>query len=285
MSLGGPAPPDPTQVANATQGYNTAAGTASQAGSLINQVTPYGTIDYSQRGTGPGGVPLYTGTATLSPAQQQLLDTLQGTQKTAGNQASTLLTNANYGAENPADVIGGMTSGTTKDLLSKEVSYLDTFYQTQTSQLDSKLRNQGLQPGTTGYDNAMRGLTNTQNLGVTNFLAQAEPEAYRQATSSYMLPLNMTAQEMGLSLPSPTGINATSAPTTPLNVQSAGPTYASTAQSNYAQQVAANNAMMSGLFGIPSAILGGWARGGGMGSMFGGAGAGGVDPSGMAAFA
>ena len=260
MSLGGPAPPDPTQVANATQGYNTTAGTASQAGSLIGQVTPYGTVNYNQTGTGPGGVPLYTGTETLSPAQQQLLDTLQGTQKTAGNQASTLLTGANYGGQSPSDVIGGMTSGTTKDLLSKEVSYLDPFYSTQTSQLDSKLRNQGLQPGTPGYDNAMRGLTNTQNLGVTNFLASAEPAAYQQATNSYLMPLNMASQELGLSAPSPTGINATSAQTPGLNIQSAGPQYASTVQDNYNQQVAANSAMMSGLFGIPSSILGGWAK-------------------------
>ena len=75
MSLGAPSPPDPTQVANTTQGYNTTAGTSSQAGSLFNQSTPYGTINYSQTGTGPGGVPLYSGTETLTPQQQQLLTT------------------------------------------------------------------------------------------------------------------------------------------------------------------------------------------------------------------
>lgn len=260
MSLSSPSPPDPGQVANATQGYNQAAATSSQAGSLFNQITPYGTVNYSQTGTGPNGVPIYTGTEKLSPAQQQLLDTLQGTQQTAGNQASSLLRGANYGAANPADVIGNMTSGTTKDLLNTETSYLKPYFDTQTEQLDAQLRNQGLQPGTPGYDNAVRALSNNQNNAVTGFLAQAEPQAYSQSVSSYELPLQTALQELGVSAPSPTGINATSAPTTPLNIASAGPTYAQTAEQNYQQQVAQQGNMLSGLFGIPSAILGGWAR-------------------------
>ena len=260
MSLSSPSPPDPNAVASATQGYNTAAGTSSQAGSLFNQITPYGNINYSQTGTGPGGVPLYTGTETLTPQQQSLLNTLQGTQQTAGTQASNLLSNANYGSTNPATDIGNMTSGNTQALLNTETSYLNPYFNIQTEQLDTQLRNQGLQPGTPGYDNAMKGLSGNQNQAVTGYLAQAEPAAYAQATQSYELPLTMASQEMGLGAPSPSGINATSAPTTPLSISSAGPTYASTAQDNYNQQVAANSNMLSGLFGIPSAILGGWAK-------------------------
>lgn len=260
MSLSSPSPPDPASVANATQGYNTAAGTASQAGSLINQVTPYGTVNYAQTGTGPGGVPLYTGTETLTPQQQSLLNILQGNQQTAGTQASNLLTGANYGSSDPASVVGNMTSGNTKSLLDTETAYLKPYFDTQTSQLDTQLRNQGLQPGTPGYDNAARLLSNNQNNAVTGFLAQAEPAAYQQATSSYLLPLQTALSELGVSAPSPTGINATSAPTSPLNIASAGPTYANTAEQNYAQQVAQQGNTMSGLFGIPSAILGGWAR-------------------------
>ena len=181
MSLSSPSPPTPLpagQVADTQQQYNTTAGTASQAGSAVNQVNPYGSLTYTQSGTGPGGVPLYTATTQLSPAQQQLLTTLQGTQQTAQNQAGNLLTEGNYGGANPSTVIGNMTSGTTGQLLGAETGYLDPFFTQQTSQLDTQLRNQGFDPSSPAYKQAMNNLNQTQNQSVTGFLAQAEPAAY-----------------------------------------------------------------------------------------------------------
>ena len=89
MSLGQPSPPSPqTDIAQGLQlgtqslnQINTPAAVESQAGSNYNQFDPYGSVTYSQTGTGPGGVPIYSSNTSLSPTQQGLLNTLQGTQR------------------------------------------------------------------------------------------------------------------------------------------------------------------------------------------------------------
>src|ERR1700685_1141271 len=120
MSLGQPSPPNPAQIENdATQAENqqaslaTGIGVQNQAGSNYNQSDPYGSLNYSQTGTGPNGTPIYSSNVNLSPTQQNLLNLLQGSQTTAGGQSGSLLTGANYGASSPTDVIGNLTSGLT----------------------------------------------------------------------------------------------------------------------------------------------------------------------------
>jgi hypothetical protein len=256
MSLSAPAPPqaaDPSQVANTQAQYNTAAGVESQAGSAVNQQNPYGSLTYSQSGTGPGGVPIYTATTQLSPAQQKLLDTLQSTQTTAEQQAGNLIGGANYGAGNPAATIGGATSGTTQALLGQETSYLNPFFTQQTTQLDTQLRNQGFDPSSPAYQQAMNNLQQSQNQSVTGFLASAEPAAYQQAVQSYELPLQTATSELGISQPGSVGANLVQTP----QLSIGAPNYAgavaqqeSVQEQTYQNQLAQQNAMMSGLFGL-----------------------------------
>src|SRR4051812_3171131 len=158
-----PSVPNAKTVAAGQQTYNTQAGQASQRGSMVNQVNPYGSSTYMQSGTSPDGTPLYTSTVNLSPENQRLLQTLQGTQATAGQQAFNLLGGANYGARPAGDVIGSGTSGNVQDAMQHQISYLDPYFQTQRDQMDTKLKNQGFAPGEKGYDNAMRGVMNSQN--------------------------------------------------------------------------------------------------------------------------
>lgn len=292
MSLSSPTPPtpqDPNAVAATQQGYNVDSGVASQAGSQVNQLTPYGSLTYQQSGTGPSGVPLYTATTSLSPQQQQLLNTLQGTQQTAGNQANSLLTNANYGGQNPADVVGNMTSGNTQALLDKETSYLNPYFTTQTQQLDTKLRNQGLQPSPSAnpsdpsswgpYERAMNQNAQNQNQSVTGFLAQAEPAAYQQAVSSYGLPLQTAQTLLGDSQPTgPTFQNTPGLTVQPANYTGAVANYNTAQQQAYQNQLQQQNAMMSGLFSIASNGLGGWAKGGFQGLGGAGGAGGGATP-------
>jgi hypothetical protein len=259
-----PAVPDPNVTAAAQQKLNLQTTEQNQAASNVNQVTPTGSLTYTQTGTGPNGIPTYTATQTLSPAEQALLTTMQGTQTTAGTQAGNLLTNANYGApgSNPAQTIGDATSGNTKALLGQETSYLDPYFTNQSSQLDTKLANQGITPGSPAYTQAMMNLQNNQNNTVTGFLATAEPAAYQQATSSYELPLSMASTELGLSQPS--GIGTT---TTPQATGSPANLEGDVASANTANMAAYNanltqqNAMMSGLFGIGAASINGGSGG------------------------
>lgn len=289
MSLSSPAAPtpqtplnqpgvfDPNAVAASQQGINTVAGEASQAGSNYNQSNPYGTTQYTQTGTGPGGVPIYSANVSMSPAQQQLLNTLQGTQQTAGTQGSNLLASANYGAQTAQQAIGNQTSGQTGQLVQQEQAYLQPTFTQQTSQLDTQLRNQGLQPGEPGYDNAMRTMTNNQTSQMGNFIAQTQPQLEQEATTQYSLPLTTATGLASLGAPtSPTAQNVAGAalsdqPTNLLGsyatAQNATDTNYATEQQAYSQyntaqlaqyqaQLAQQTAMMNGIMGIGSTALG-----------------------------
>lgn len=264
LSSSAPQPVPATQVADTQQGYNSGAAIASQAGSNYNQNNAFGSVNYNQTGTGPGGVPLYTANTTLSQPQQSILNSLQST---AGGQ----LAQANYGSSNAAQTIGDATSGNTKALLNQETSYLNPYFTQQTSELDAKLRNQGLlpsqssnpsDPSTWGpYEKAMNQLQQNQGQTVTGYLATAEPAAYSQASSNYLMPLNIASQAIGQEQPVGGSVTSNLAPTTALNEQPANYTGAvaqqeNVQQQNYATQMAQQNAMINGLFKLGSAGLG-----------------------------
>lgn len=255
-----PSVPDPNVTAANQQKLNTQMLEQVQAASNVNQQTPTGSLTYSQTGTGPGGVPTYTATQTLSPQEQALLTTMQGTQTTAGGQAGSLLSNAGYGASgsNPAQTIGDATSGNTKALLGQETSYLSPYFTNQTSQLDAQLRAQGINPDSPAYKQQMMNLQGNQNQAVTGFLAQAEPQAYQQATSSYTLPATLAESLMGVS--SPAGLGLTSTPQAsgnPADLVGATTSANSANMAAYQAQLQQQNAMMGGLFGIGAAGISG----------------------------
>lgn len=267
-----PTVPNPQTTATQQQGLNTQMLEQVQAASNVNQNTPTGSLTYTQTGTGPNGVPTYTATQTLSPAEQALLTQMQGTQMTAGQQAGNLLSGANYGAPGsptPAQAIGDATSGNTKALLGQETSYLNPQFTQQTSQLDTQLRSQGIFPGNPAYDQQMQKLQLNQNQAITGFLATAEPAAYQQATSSYELPLTMASQELGLSAPAGLGLTTTpQASGQPANLEGDVASANTANMQAYNAQLAQQNAMMSGLFGLGSAAISGGSAGFG-GSLLG----------------
>lgn len=266
MSLGEPNPPDPAQGAAAgvktaqqtLSDVNIPAAVSGQAGSNYNESSPYGSLTYQQIGTGPGGVPLYGTNVSYTPTQQNLLNTLQGTQQIAGNDASNLLSEAGYGMGSPESVIGNLTSGFTGQNMAAYLASADPFFATQTQQLDTQLRNQGLVPGTPAYDNAMRQLTTNQGYSVYGAAASFEPQAFNQATTEYTLPETM-AESLGQ-------FGAPSSPTSNLeggaglNVQTPNTTgdiqnMVTAQQNQYAAQQNQYNAMINGLMGIGSAII------------------------------
>ncbi len=264
-----------SQIAQGQQGYNTQAGIQSQAGSQYNQFNPYGSVQYSQTGTGPGGVPIYSANVNLSPEQQALFNTYQGTQGLAGNQGQQLLAGANYGAQSPTQAIGDMTSGLTGQMMGSWLSGVTPFFGTQTSQLDNQLRNQGLVPGTPGYDNAMRQQTTSQGLSVEQSAAQFQPQAFGEATNLYQMPMQMGTALAQFGQGNPGGVLGMSAQAPALNIQPAnlvGATSNETQalQNQYAAQEQQYQGLMSGLFGTAGTVLGAMA-GGPFGAMAGGA--------------
>lgn len=266
MSLNAPSVPDANagiaagnQVAQGQQTLNTTSGLQSQAGSMVNQSNPYGTLNYSQTGTGPNGTPIYTANNTLSPIEQQLFNQFTGTQGTAGQQGGNLLSGANYGGQQPSQAIGDMASGLEGQQMAAYQAGNQPMQQTAQQQLDTQLKNQGLQPGEPGYDNAMRGLVNSQTLGNDTANANFASTAFNQANTMYTEPLQMSESLASFGGPQTGSSNFVNAPA--LNIQPANLTGAvanenQQLQNQYTDQMGQYSGMMNGLFGIGSDVLG-----------------------------
>jgi hypothetical protein len=83
-----PAAPDYSGAARETAAGNVDAARVATAANRINQVTPYGSLTYTQSGEDKYGNPTYTATQALSADQQRLLDTQNRISGSLGDVAS-----------------------------------------------------------------------------------------------------------------------------------------------------------------------------------------------------
>jgi hypothetical protein len=226
---------------------------------MTNQKTPTGSLTYSQTGTNsyydPSlgktvDLPSFTATTAYTPQQQALFDQQQQfaaksngiglqQQDAIGKQLATPFT---YSPGQYEQWAGG-----TYDKLNQDVNAKQTSMQAQT------LANQGLQPGTPAYDDAMRNTTYSQDKARNDFMLNAYGTGMNTALTERNQPINEISALVGggqVSQP-----NFASTPS--VGVQ--GTDVAGIQNNAYNQQNAAYSAKMGGLFGLGSAAVGGWA--------------------------
>ena len=214
------------QAAQATYQGNLANAQAATQANRVNQNTPDGSLNYVQNGDGS-----WTANQSLSQPLQQLTDS-----SLAGLQASQ---------NNP---MSGINPGQTySDAIMQRLQPQQAQAQEYNN---SQLINQGIVPGTTAYDNAMR----TFNQGQNDQRTSAIVGGMQTGLQAQQLQ-NQTAAGIK-SLSNPNYVN----PYTQATVS--GPDYLGAQTTSQAQQIAqqnANNAraanMQSGLYGLGSAAL------------------------------
>jgi hypothetical protein len=264
MGKGGSAPPPPDYRAAAreTAAGDLEAARAASAANRVNQVTPYGSLTYSQNeGLDNFGNPTFTATQTLSPAQQRLLDYQNATSEGLGE-----LTGKGLGyVENMLD-----DPFTTENLASlgfdSGQQYQDAYMarlQPQIEQsreaMDVKLANAGIPIGSEAYKRAMMTQSQRENdllLGATTQgfgtgLA-ARQQGFNEAAYQRNEPLNtLNAVRTGSQVTNPSYVSVPQQATT----KGADMLGAATAQGNYDTASANANAaqgagMTSGLFSL-----------------------------------
>lgn len=246
-----PTYPNPTQTANTQADFNVKAAQQQQAMSTMGQETPYGSLTYTTSIDPITGLPKYQANTKFTPEQQALLDTLQNTKSITGQGGETLAGNTIGQYETAPDLIGGANS-LTQQVLNSQLPAWERFMQPEREQLDTKLRNQGIMPGTPAYQQQVDALSNQQNLTKGQWLGNFEPQAFNQAQTQYQLPLENIQTLMGMSGPADLKSSFTQTPTA--NV--AAPDYSGQVSNQFdaqlkAQQnkIAQQNALMSALFG------------------------------------
>ncbi|MBX2989445.1 MAG: tail fiber domain-containing protein [Bdellovibrionaceae bacterium] len=232
--MSAPKAPDPTATANAQMKFSTDAAAKTQQMNQYDQTTPFGSLSYTQSGTNPDGTPKYSVNQQYSPEVQSIISTLLGKGQTAAN----------------TDLSGDAITSRQMDLYSK---YYDPINQQKTSALEAELYNKGIRPGSKAYENAMNLNSRNVNDQLTNYLMQSRGQALNEATTQGMFPYQQLGAVVGAASPN-------YAQTPQVNVQT--PDYQGAVQNNYNAKTQQYNNMMSGLFSVPSTVLGGWARGG-----------------------
>lgn len=246
-----PKAPSPTSTIAAQTASNKETAIAQAGLNAVNQVTPNGNLTYTQNGTWPDGTPKYTATTTLSAAQQQLLDTGQGTSQNLANLAKEQSGRLSGLLAEPIDF------NSQKDYLDNLTSgALDKSWGQDSASLASSLANKGIKEGSDAYTRALSDFSSNKSAAYN----AANVSNYNTALQSQMALRQAPINEI-LALAGQTGVQGPQFASTP-QTGVAGTDVAGITQQGYAN---ANNgynqtqSQLGGLFGtlgnIGSAFL------------------------------
>jgi len=182
---GGSAPPAPdyTGAATATAQGNKEAAIAAQAGNMINQYSPYGSVTYAQRGE-VAGTPLWEQVVKLSPEQQaaynkdvQMNSRLQdvGIQG-VGYVQSALNKPLSFEGMQGLGTPGEIQQRASDAAYENAMRYVEPRLQRQQASLENQLSNQGITRGSEAWNNAMADAEANRE----NIYSQAQNAAYTQ---------------------------------------------------------------------------------------------------------
>jgi len=161
-----PPPPDPTQVAQQQTQLNQQAAGYNQALNRGSVTTPYGSQTYNYRGTDPTtGAPMWDENVSLSPEQQALYNQQTQQNLAVGQTASNLLPGVQQAYGQPVDTSGLQKVYGEGDLLgarqqaqdaiyNRQAAYLDPAYKERERGLETQLANKGVVEGSEAWNNA-----------------------------------------------------------------------------------------------------------------------------------
>jgi hypothetical protein len=276
-----PPAPDPAQLAKQQTSSNVNTALANAQLNNTDQITPYGSLTYTQNGgsyTDNGlFVPHYVATTTLSPDQQKLHDSQMGVSQGTTDLANQYVKRIADATSQPFNYDGLPAAPTynldyvkqaTQGFIDRNQPQMDR----DRANLEQRLANQGISVGTPAYQAAM----DQYQRGVNDFRLGAQNQGQQFATNEFNLEgsthdraiqemtnlRNQPINEVSALLGTGPGVQNPQFINTPQNGTIAPTDVAGIYQNNYqlqqqqyqqAQQ--RNNAMMGGLFGLGGSAL------------------------------
>jgi hypothetical protein len=265
-SASAPPPPDYAGAAKETAAGNLEAARANIAANRVNQVTPYGSLNYNISGQDPYGNPTLTATQSLAPDQQKLLDIQNQLSIGTGQLGQKGLGYVENMINQPFDTSKLVSTG-----FNPSQSYQDAYMQRLKPQIEqgrealaTQLANSGIPVGSEAYNRAMMtqgqkendllAAATTAGFGVGN---TARQQAFNELAYQRNEPINtLNAVRSGAQVQGPTFVNPA------MQANTAGADLLGATQMGYNAnlaasnaQNAANNQMTSGLFSLGGAAL------------------------------
>jgi hypothetical protein len=277
-----PPPADPVKTAEAQGEMNKATAVAQTGLNSTDQVTPQGSLSYSQSGTWADGTPHFTAKQTLSPEQQAIYDQSTGNQLKLGNVAGGQIDRVSDILSKPVDLSGapalptfnGDTSAIEGRIDELARARLDPMLATKRAALENQLANQGVTSGSEAWQHSMDQLGRDENDARNQLLLTGRGQAFNELGTTYgynmqghqqgvqdilaqrETPINeITALMSGSQVSKPTYVSAPQSSIAPVDYTGLVTHADDINQKNYGTQVAQQNAMMGGLFGLGGAGL------------------------------
>lgn len=261
-----PKPVDPqTQINAQNSAINTSA-EKQQAYNRPNQTNAYGsTSSWTQTGTDANGNPIFSQQTNWGQPTQDFNTGLMGLGGQYINRAQSML-------DNPADLSSMPAFQQAQDFAT---STLDRQFQLQKDALDNKLKNQGLQPGTEAYDNAMRSTLDAQGDQRNSLISSIQNQLWNQNLGAAQFGTNQLTQLANPGIQAGfQGMNAGFTPVPGINVGTVDAMGAynnnfNQQMQNYNAKMQQQNAMMGALGQLGGLALGGPIGGALMGGLSG----------------
>lgn len=264
--------PDYTGAASATAQGNLDAARTATAANRVNQVTPYGSLQYSINPESQWdiyGNPTWTATTSLSPDQQQLYNYDIATSKGLGELQTKGLGYVGKMLDQPFSTsslaqIGINPGEKYEDAIMRR---LQPTIQAEQKSFDAQMANQGIPVGSEAYMNAKRVFDARQNDKLTSAITggmdvgmRARQQGFGELAYQRNEPINtLNAVRSGAQVTGPSGyfVNAPQqATTTGADYLSAAGMTGNAAIANANAQNAQQNAMMQGLFNLGASAVG-----------------------------
>jgi len=258
-SASAPPPPDYAGAAKETAAGNLDAARANVAANRVNQITPYGSLDYDISGQDPYGNPTWTATQSLAPEQQQLLDIQNQLSIGTGKLGQKGLGYVENMINQPFDTSKLVSTGfdPSQSFQDAYMQRLDPQIQQSQEALDVRLANAGIPIGSEAYKRAqmtegqrindLRLGATTQGFGVGQ---QARQQGFNELAYLRNEPLNtLNAVRSGAQVQGPTFVNSAQ------QANTAGADILGATQMGYNAQMGAANAQNAASSGMTSGLM------------------------------
>ena len=199
-----PPAPDYTAAAKETAAGNKEAAISAQAGNMVNQYTPQGSVEYNVRGY-VDGTPQYSQVVTMSPEEQRAYNEnmamnsrLRGVADQGVNYVQSALDKPLSYAELPEITPSADLQREAEDkAYAQETRYLDPQFARGQSDLENKLSNQGITRGSEAWNRAL----DEFNVGKERAYAGARDTSFMKGISlaDQLYRQNLGGRQQGIS--------------------------------------------------------------------------------------
>lgn len=255
-----PAAPDPAKTAAAQASANRDTAVTQYGLNATNQNTPQGTLSYRQVGTWADGTPRFEATTALNAGEQGIYDTGLQTRQNVANIGRDQTARVAETLSTPVNLSNEATEARLMELGSKR---LDPRFARESAALETNLINRGIRPGSKAYDTMRGQFDQGKNDAYNQLLLNGRQQAVTEALTERNQPINeITALLSNSQVSQPNFTNTPTPGVAPTDYIGAQQQALNQQNVGYQSEMAQNQALMSGLFGLGSAGLGGWAYGG-----------------------